>query len=209
MKKYRLIISALLVLFTAVLLAGCGQGTAAADTQQTQGGSQAQATAPASEENTIYGNVTAIDGSSITLELGTLNQEAMPGGQDGAPPAGAQGSGQAGEAPSGMPSDLPSGGQPSGMPSGEQPPETPSDGARPSMLTLTGETKTITISDESIITVTGQDSQKTGLAAVREGSTLKVVFAQDGQTIQSVVVLNGGGGFPGGADGKENAPSAS
>jgi hypothetical protein len=211
MKKYRLIIFALLAVLAVVTLTGCGQGAASADmqssVQQTQGETQAQAQsgAAAEDKDAIYGNVTAIDGNNITLELGTVNQGALPDGQDGAPPSGAgQGNGQDGGQPSGMPSDMPSGEQPSGMPS-----DMPSGGERPSMLSLTGETKTITVSDESVIATTGSDSQKTGLAAIQVGSTVKVVYAQDGETIQSITVMNGGEGFPGSAGGGRNTPGAS
>ncbi len=219
MKNNRWIVFTVLALISALSLAGCGQETASTDVQasmqQTTDASQAQtqdsATATA-EENAIYGEVTAVDGSTITLQIGTLNQGRL--GEDGAPPSGA-GQDNDGAQPSGMPSDMPSGEQPSGMPSdipsGEQPSGMPSNmpsgGQRPSMLTLTDETKTITIPDESIVTVTGQDSQETGLAAIKVGSTLEVVYAQDGETIASVVVMNGGG-FSGGSGGG-STPAAS
>jgi hypothetical protein len=206
MKKNRLIILASLALVSALIFAGCGQGTAGTDAQskgqqnQDEGRAQTQGSASAAnEENAIYGNVTAIDGSTITLQLGALNQNEPAGGQDGTPPSGAgQGGGQDAGQPSKMPSGLPSGAQASAL---------PSNGQRPSMLTLTDETRIITIPDESIVTVAGRDNQDTGLGAIQVGSTLKVVYAQDGAAIQSVVVMNAGG-FTGKESGG-SAPSAS
>jgi|GEM_PF-468179 len=213
MKKNRLIIIALLSVFTALMLAGCQTQASGEDSQsseqQTAEASQAQPQSSASavqEDNAVYGTVTAIDGNTVTLELGTLNENAQLNGQDGPGQGGGQNGKPSGSAPSDMPSDMPSGDMPSDMPSGEMPSDMPSDGERPSMLTSTGETITITIPDESIITVTGVEGQETGLAAIQEGSTLKIVYAQDGETIQSVVVLNGGDGFSGGG---QNAPQPS
>ena len=207
MKKIRFIL--MIVLAAAFVFTACS-----AQTSDENSAAQSAASGDASNDaNAIYGNVTAIDGSTITLALGTLNQDAVPDG-DGQPGAQPSGDGQNDDGPPPMPS-----GQPSGIPSG---------GEQPSMLTLTGETIAITVTDENVINTPefnanqpdSQESrqssqpsaQKTGLAAIQAGSVLKIVYASDNETIQSITVMNGfGGGFPGGSNrGNANsAPSAS
>lgn len=230
MKKGRVTLLIVFIFIAAFLAAACSAQPANENSQpessdESSPAQSASESSPAqsagsgetsNDENTIYGNVTAIEGSSITLALGTLNQDSVPGGneQRGAQPSG-DGQNGGGQAPSGMPS-----GQPSDMPSG-QPSGMPSGGEQPSMLTLTGETITIAISDESLITTPGfnantsrQDSQqsseptdqKTGLAAIQTGSVLQVVYASDNETIQSITVMNG---FRGGQNGGNTNPSPS
>ncbi len=223
MRKKRLIVFLLVAVFASLLLAGCqaeetteSQETSQEQTQAESQDVQTEASAATTEtENAIYGNVTAIDGTSITLELGTLNEDMQTrGGQDGGEGQPPSGEGQDGEEPAEMPSDMPSPeDQPSDMPSGEQPSDLPSDGETPSMLTLTGETITITVDDESIIASFSDEDGETGLSAIEVGSTLKVVYADDGETVESITVMGGGmngfsGDKPGDADG-ETPPSAS
>ena len=215
MKKSRITIS--IVLIAAFLLTAC---SAQSTDQNSTAQSVVESTEP-SDTNIIYGNVTAIDGSTITLALGTLNQDTAPSGDgqtEAQPSENRQNDGGQPPMPSGQPADMPSG-QPADMPSGD---------GQPSMLTLTGETIAITVTNENVITTpefnanqpdsqvgqqTSQPSaQKTGLAAIQAGSVLKIVYASDNETIQSITVINGfGGGFPGGSNrGNANsAPSAS
>ncbi len=130
----------------AVLLAAaCIFSLAACSSQQAASiaGSAANAKS-ASQQSTagqtsVYGKVTAVDGSKVTLSLGALNQGAGGGpgnasGQKNNPPAK---NGSASESAN-------SGTAPSRQQGGRQ--------GNFEMLTLTGETKTITISDESILT---------------------------------------------------------
>lgn len=82
---------ALCAVMTLVLVAGC-QSTASST-----------ASASASDATTIYGQVTAIDGNSITLALGTVSQQ---GHSDNAPEMPSDGTQPSGEIPA-----MPSGGQ--------------------------------------------------------------------------------------------------
>ncbi|MFZ5973912.1 MAG: proline-rich domain-containing protein [Bacillota bacterium] len=166
-RKIRKWIAVLVVAASVMGLAACGQQSAS------------------TEANTIYGTVTAIDGSKITLAVGTLNTS-MP---QGTPPAGGQGpqgTPPAGQAPQGTP---PADGQaPQGSPSADG-----GQGRKGGMLTLTGEEKTITVTDESVITVQDTSSSKTGLAAISAGSTLKIVYdSANSDKITSIVVMGGG-----------------
>jgi hypothetical protein len=92
--------------------------------------------------STFYGKVTAVDGTKITLALGTLFQ---PGGQF------------SGQKPDSRPSGtIPDGSRPQGsLPSGETRPDRSFE-----MLTLTGESKTIVVDDVSILTK--MDMSRTG-----------------------------------------------
>ncbi|WP_156990081.1 hypothetical protein [Caproicibacter fermentans] len=80
------------------------------------------------------------------------------------------------------------------------------------LLTLTGETKTITISDESILSTqqmmggqasrsassgdtVSQQTESGGASAalsdIQDGTVLKVTYQSDGETLSSVVILGG------------------
>ncbi len=233
-----------------------------------------QDTTTTGEEFTIYGEVTKISGSDITLALGALNDMTQPQApassennaegsikntsymavstedttledttnSNGNPPDG-------GTKPSGDPPD--GGTKPSGVPPdstapsaakdsskttdsttsaetkdsikttdgnatddktsgnsdfGTDTPGTSPDGTHPpdmsqggfSMLTLTGEEKTITVTDENIITASKDktDSTETGLDSIQVGDTLMVKYKQnkDGsETLLSIEKMGGGG----------------
>ncbi|WP_444658063.1 hypothetical protein ACRQV7_10330 [Caproiciproducens sp. R2] len=133
----------------AVLLAAvCTVGLVACSSQTTAV-TAAQSASQQSKDNqtTVYGKVTAVDGSKITLALGTLNP-GEGGGRQGSGKGGASGSEQKGDLPS--KDDTASGGDNSEGKNQKQPGSGGAGGFE--MLTLTGETKTITISDESILT---------------------------------------------------------
>ena len=166
-------------------------------------------------QTTIYGKVTAVDGNQITLEVGTLNARGnlnQPAGNDQQPP-------QANNAPdgerqepaqqdAGAPSDA---GAP-GEENGSVPPAA-QEGAS-ELLTLTGESKTITITDESILSKrqmgagraqavsegnaqqsdAAPESQLTedaSLSEIQQGSILEITYQSDGETVSSVVILEG------------------
>lgn len=207
-----------------ITLTACGGKTASTDTQTAvsqetadQGTNTTEdASANTADQNTnmLYGEVTAVNGSDVTISVGTLNENAsQPGrkgpGSDqsgdqkggGQPPEQqsgderAPGKGQS-QDKAGAPVDEQSGDQQSG--------ETPK---MPSMLTLTGEEKTITISDESVITSNTPDSSTSGLSAVTVGSTIAITYAEDGTTISKVEVMGAQGG-PGGAAPNQSTDSS-
>lgn len=128
------LIAAGLFTFTA-----CSQQTAAAAQTASGADSQAQGGQIQNGQTAIYGKVTAVDGSKITLALGTFNRGER---QDGASGSGSapQGSRPAGSSRRGAVSG--SGGQ-NGRPGG---------GQMADLLTMTGESKTIEITDTDILT---------------------------------------------------------
>ena len=149
--------------------------------------------------STVYGKVTGVDGSNITLALGEMSERtmdgAMPSGtpQDGTRPSGApEGFSDNGAAPSGTP-QMPAddGAMPSGAPQngndamkgqGGMP------GGRGGSFTENGETSTITIDDESIIKVQSRNEQNSGsLEDITVDSILVIEYADDG-SISSILV---------------------
>lgn len=153
--------------------------------------------------STVTGQVTAVDGNSVTLLLGELTENEM-----GTPPSGDTASGTApsgapsGEAPSG---EAPAGEAPSGdgsgeVPSGEAPSggdsgEAPSGGGSMSSFTAGEESVTITITDDTVITIEGMGDDTEGtIADITADSILEVSFGAD-NTVTSVTVKNimGGG----------------
>ncbi len=190
-------------------------------------------------ETTIYGKVTAVNGKKITLALGTLKE------QGGSQPSGTPAQ------PSGTPA------QPSGTPEAAQSTSAPSSdasktapgsasgntnnnqgaanqtggqaGETPDLLTLTGETVTITISDTSILSkesmqgpgdktdgsstsATTTTDNTASLSDIVEGSILKVTYKTSTDNLVSVVILGAGQagtGQPGGTGGTGGSTSVS
>ena len=103
-----------------------------------------------SQENVVLGEVKSVSDSEITISVGTMKEMGQHGGdgQNGGAP---DGNGQGGEAPSGQ------------------------DGEAPSMLDLTGEEQTITITADTVITKQaggmqpGGDGQNGGAPEKPEG----------------------------------------
>ncbi|MGX8709834.1 MAG: hypothetical protein ACQGTM_06255 [bacterium] len=164
----------LLAAVCTVGLAACSSQTTAASATASQSASQQSA----DNQTTVYGKVTAVDGSKITLALGTLNRGEGGGRQEnGKGQGGASGSEQKGNPPS--KDNTASGGDSSEGKNQRQQGSGGEGGFE--MLTLTGETKTITISDESILTrqsmrgnrqtPDGKTEQGTGSTASSAGDT--------------------------------------
>ena len=146
--------------------------------------------------STVTGKVTAINGSSIILQLGELT-----GSSSGTAPSG--GGTASGAAPSGAPSgNVPSGQAPSGdIPSGNA----PSGGGNASGSSASfkaGETSvTITADDSVAVTVEGAASDtKTTAADIAVDDVLEVTFG-DNNTVTAVTVKNLSGGNSGGGFG--------
>ena len=91
-----------------------------------------------SQENMVLGEVKSVSDSEITIAVGTMKEMGQPGddGQNGGEP-----NSQGGEAPSDQDGEAP-----------EKPEGDNQDGEAPSMLDLTGEEQTITITADTVIT---------------------------------------------------------
>ena len=163
----------------------------------------------------VYGKVTAISGKKVTLALGTMNQS-----NGGTKPSGTP------SAPSGTPA-APSG-TPAAVPSGTPSNSSGTTSGAPDLLTLTGKSITITISDTSILskesmqapdkqstssssssTSSSSTSSKTTSATLSDiavGSILKVTYTSSTSNLTSVVIMGGGGEMTGAGT---SAPGAS
>ncbi len=167
---------------------------------------------------TLTGRVTATDGTSVTLALGELTEDAAPSG--GAP------SGSDSQQPPEMPSGDSEGGQPTGTPpekpegdsggeSGQQPPEKPEDGGGQSdgntppempdsmtggsSFTESGETLTADISKATIT----KDGESVSASDVAVDDILTVTFDSKGvvSTVEIVTLKSSMGGAPSGGFG--------
>lgn len=164
-------------------------------------------------DNVIYGKVTAINGSDLTIAVGTLNEGSGDGGSQNTTTQPADSSTDTPPTPptdstTGSPSAPPTGTAPEGM---------------PEMLTLTGETKTIALSDAILITKqsttqpgsgstdsTTSDTTTTA-ADIAVGTVLKITYPSNSQEIQSIEIVTGGGqagGQPGGSASVETGTGA-
>jgi len=149
---------------------------------------------------TVTGQVTAVDGNTVTLLLGELAE--MPAAE---PPA-VEGSGEAptGEAPSGEApagggsGEAPSGEAPAGGGSGEAPSgEAPAGGGAMSGFTAGDESATMSITDSTVITIENMGASTSGTVSdITVGSIIEVVFG-DNNTVSSVTVKNLGSGGDG------------
>lgn len=152
-----------------------------------------------SEEDVLYGQVTHITDESVTFDIGTLqdmgdsqNQDREQRGQK--PEGGRKADGAENQAP---PSDMPmndqdgvpaSGGAIDGAVSGGA----ISKGNRPSMLELTGESKTVFITEDTRITLKGRDgSEEATIADLEEGVTISVTMSDD-DTAESIEIMSAG-----------------
>jgi len=207
MKK--IIILALCLSVLAFCLVGCSDNTQT----NTDSGTDLSNT-------TIAGQVTAIDGTSVTLQLGDLtgnNKSAAPADDatkdeatssdttgsastdtatSGTAPSGEAPGGAvpSGEAPSGAaPSgEAPSGAAPSGeAPSGAAPSgEAPSGGGPRSTFTAGSENIAITIGDDATITIEGMGENTTGTIDDIKVGDILEVTFGDNNTVTAVIVKN-------------------
>ena len=173
---------------------------------------------------TITGKVTALEGTSVTLALGELTENAAPGGDSQQPPE-MSSDGQTGDQPTGTPPEKPedtsgdnqSGQQPPEKPDGDssqsndnQPPEMPEssennqDGGTPpdmpeggmggSSFTKSGETLTIDISDAAIV----KNNETVSATELSVDDVVQVTFDDSGSAATMEIVSGSmGGGFGG------------
>ncbi len=157
---------------------------------------------------TITGKVTSLEGTSVTLALGELTEDAAPGGDSQQPPE-MPSDGQTGDQPTGTPPEKPEGTsddnqssqQPPEMPENSEngqpdgtPPDMPEGGMGGSSFTESGETLTIDITDAAIVK-NGETISSTELAV---DDVVQVTFDDSGSAATVEIVSGGkGGGFGG------------
>lgn len=188
----------------SMLLGGCGTGTTKM-TEASYAGETISGQVSEVGENTIKMEVDdSEEETTITVDDDTEITKQSTGGPGGAP-SGEAPSGEApsGEAPSG---EAPSGETPSGeAPSGEAPSgEAPSGDSASSDASSDGEsTQTPPEKPEGDNNASDTDSKENeeiSIDDISEGDNISVTFAEDG-TVESIVVLSGMNGGPGGNSG--------
>lgn len=105
-------------------------------------GSDENAQSDEAEENVVLGEVKSVSDTEITIAVGTMKEMGQPGGNGQGQPGGDGQNGEAPEKPDGDGQDGDGQGAPDGGNGGEA----------PSMLDLTGEEQTITITENTVIT---------------------------------------------------------
>lgn len=201
------------VLTAAMVMTGftaCGGSTtASAASTEASENKETIASESTTEQNTVesseekvesyLGQITAIDGNVISIALAEKPEAPEGEAPVGEAPSGEKPDGQApdgnggapnGEAPTG---EAPSGEKPNGQTSdgnGSAPNGEASDGQKPEKdmldemtLTLSGDTMTITVNDDTIITIDGADAT---LDELQVGDT--VSFFLDGEIVTSLSV---------------------
>jgi|GEM_PF-3269331 len=197
--SFRIARSTALLCALALALCAAGCGGASAPVVSTDGSPSAASVVESGEQasqssEAVMVRVTAVDGSTITADLGEAAQGGMPDGQkpDGQAPSG---SGQTppqapadGQAPSGAPDGQ------SGMPDGGQKP----DGQKPDggkggqdQFTSTGKSVTFTIGASTEITGGGKDASGAAQSDIKAGSILLVTLGSD-NTALKISILGGG-----------------
>lgn len=202
-----------LLLATAcvISLTACTQQTSASQAPASDAGTSSQSSQSASSEqssdqNTVYGKVTAISGSKITYEIGTVKE---PGGQ-GFQSGGSRVSRPEGSRPQG--SNAPSGGKGRGSAPGGG--RGGFGGNIADRITLTGKSETITISDTSVLKkqemsaaqsssseASGSKAERRGgmqeasasLSDVKAGDYLRITTQKSDSKLISVLILGTSG----------------
>lgn len=195
------------VVMTGMLLVGCGSSTdnaSSADIASSKdASSSSDSTTDAASENTVYGKVTKVDGSTITYEV-------MERGEKGEKPSGSampEGSGAPdGEAPSasGAPDEnAKPDGTPPAQPDGSAMPQgsgAPDDNAKRGGggFTSTGETKTLTVEDDTTIKIVSMkqdsaDATDGSISDITEGVMIQIQYTDEDQTtIKEIDISNMG-----------------
>ncbi|MDV3428044.1 MAG: hypothetical protein LIR50_13680 [Bacillota bacterium] len=191
-----------------------------------------KSTTSTSNGTTIYGKVTKVNGKDITITVGTWkggqesSNQGTPPGSSGSnssnqgtssssnPPAPPSNSGSNSSSSQGTSSNS----NQSAPPSNNGSSNSASQGTPPDMLTLTKETKTITISDSSIIKkqsmpAPGSSSSNTSagssasLSDITVGSILKLTYTSGKLSSVEIVGDMNGGSAPGGTGGGSGSPT--
>ena len=197
---------------------------AAENTTETTASAEENGSAAETEENTLLGQVTAVNEDSFTIALGTRKEMQAPGGEGGEQqtPPDSEGGGQQ------TPPDSEGGEQqtppekpdsdkeqasdgegaeqqtpPDGENGGQQTPPDGEGGGQPSLLDLTGEEQTISVTSDTVITresmqAPDDSSETVTLSDLQEGDIVAVELNDDG-TAASVTIqsMNMGGGMGG------------
>lgn len=124
---------------------------AAENTTETTASAEENGNAAEAEENTLLGQVTAVNEDSFTIALGTRKEMQAPSGEDSGqqtPPEKPDSDEEQASDGEGNEQQTP----PDGEDGGQQTPPDGEGGGQPSMLDLTGEEQTISVTPDTVIT---------------------------------------------------------
>ncbi len=140
---------------------------------------------------TVTGKVTTLEGTSVTLALGKLTENAAFGSDSQQPPE-MPGDGQTGDQSTGTPPEKPDGD--SSQSNDSQPPEMPEGSMGGSSFTESGETLTIDITDAAIV----KNGETVSATELSVDDVVQVTFDGSGSAA-TVEIVSGGksGGFGG------------
>lgn len=148
------------------------------------------------EDDSIYGQVTGISDQSITIEVGTRKDSFQAGDKPDEGQQDREGQPQQGERTDG---ERPESGKPDGEPpvsGGAIDSGAPVSGGvisganQPSMLNLTGESRTITVDEDTEIYMrTGEDTEEAVLADISENSVVSVVVDEKTNIADKVEIV--------------------
>ena len=175
---------------------------AAENTTETTASAEENGSAAETEENTLLGQVTAVNEDSFTIALGTRKEMQAPGGEGGeqqTPPEKPDSDKEQASDGEGAEQQTP----PDGENGGQQTPPDGEGGGQPSLLDLTGEEQTISVTSDTVITresmqAPDDSSETVTLSDLQEGDIVAVELNDDG-TAASVTIqsMNMGGGMGG------------
>ena len=186
---------------------------AAENTTENTASAEENGSAAETEENTLLGQVTAVNEDSFTIALGTRKEMQAPGGEGGeqqTPPDSEGGGPQTPPEKPDSDKEQASDGEgaeqqtpPDGENGGQQTPPDGEGGGQPSLLDLTGEEQTISVTSDTVITresmqAPDDSSETVTLSDLQEGDIVAVELNDDG-TAASVTIqsMNMGGGMGG------------
>ena len=142
----------------------------------------------ATSEETLFGQVTAVSGSTITLALATDSMQK----NEVTPPSGASSAPTDSSGSAAAPSAPPTGSDSTGETAPSAPPA--DSGGDTGGLTLTGETETITVSDSTVITLDEKGQSTAGdLSDIAVGSILSVTISDGTVTAITIRLMQTGG----------------
>ena len=175
---------------------------AAENTTETTASAEENGSAAETEENTLLGQVTAVNEDSFTIALGTRKEMQAPGGEGGGqqtPPEKPDSDKEQASDGEGAEQQT----SPDGENGGQQTPPDGEGGGQPSLLDLTGEEQTISVTSDTVITresmqAPDDSSETVTLSDLQEGDIVAVELNDDG-TAASVTIqsMNMGGGMGG------------
>lgn len=146
MRKYKAgAVIALSLVMGVSMLSGCGTGTSSSSSETTtEAASSSKSSSTDNEENKVYGVVKSVSSDSVTIEVGTLNEQSKPDDKQ-------------------------------------------------SMITTTGETKTITLTSSTKVSqeMPGNPPQGGGQSAAPTSYTSATEYSEDKTTTDGISYISG------------------